>query len=92
MQKIRLAMLAWEIGRVSTGFGVKAGGLGSVMEELPAELLKYAEEEEIELEVELLSPCFGHYDRKRMHNTGLSLPVVVDGNKFDFSAGNDLSI
>lgn len=88
MQKIRLAILAWEIGRVYTGFGAKAGGLGSVMEELPAELLNFAEQEEIELEIELLSPCFAHYDKGRMNASPLRLPVLLEGHKFEFTVYN----
>ncbi len=85
MQKIRLALLAWEIGRVQTGLGAKAGGLGSVMEELPPQLLEFARRENIELEIELLSPCFGHFDKGRLTATSLRLPVVLEGNQIEFS-------
>jgi hypothetical protein len=29
-QTLRVAMLAWEIGRGSSGFGTKIGGLGTI--------------------------------------------------------------
>ena len=35
-QTLRVAILAWEIGRVSSGLGAKIGGLGTIIEELPA--------------------------------------------------------
>jgi starch synthase len=85
MQKIRLAIPAWEIGRVSTGFGSKAGGLGSVMEELPSELLNVAKQAGLDLTIELLSPCFAHYDKSRMNDTSLRLPVFLNGHRFEFS-------
>lgn len=85
MQKIRLALLAWEIGRVNSGLGAKAGGLGSVMEELPVQLCNYAQQEGVTLEIELLSPCFAHYDKQRMESTGLKLPVFMEGHRFDVS-------
>jgi hypothetical protein len=59
-KKMRVAMPAWEIGRVGTGLGAKIGGLGVIIEELPAELVKAAAEQGIELEIENLSPCFAH--------------------------------
>ena len=31
-QTLRVAMLAWEIGRVSSGLGAKIGGLGTIIE------------------------------------------------------------
>jgi hypothetical protein len=59
-QKIRVAMPAWEIGRVSSGLGTKIGGLGVIVEELPAELVRAAAKKEIDLEVVTLTPCFAH--------------------------------
>jgi starch synthase len=85
MQKIRLALLAWEIGRVNSGLGAKAGGLGSVMEELPLQLYNYAQQEDIALEIELLSPCFAHYDKRRLEAAELKLPVFIEGHQFNFS-------
>ena len=35
-QTLRVAILAWEIGRVSSGVGAKIGGLGTIIEELPS--------------------------------------------------------
>ena len=58
-KKLRVAMPAWEIGRVSSGLGAKIGGLGVIVEELPPELVKAAAKMGIELEIETLSPCFG---------------------------------
>ena len=31
-KRLRLALCAWEIGRLSSGFGTKVGGLGGVVE------------------------------------------------------------
>lgn len=81
---MRIAMPAWEIGRDNTGLGVKVGGLGVVLEELPAELVKAAEKQNIKLEIELLTPCFAHYDKSRLQQTGLQIPVTLDGHTFDF--------
>ena len=61
-QTVRVAMLAWEIGRVSSGLGAKIGGLGTILEELPAELVKTARQENLDLDIEMLSSCFAHYD------------------------------
>ena len=36
-QTLRVAILAWEIGRVSSGLGAKIGGLGTIIEELPSD-------------------------------------------------------
>lgn len=80
----RLAMTCWEPGRADTGFGAKIGGLGVVMEELPEELIRAAERQRLNLEIEVLSPCFGHYDRSRLEDTGLRVPAVVEGHEFEF--------
>lgn len=84
MLKIRLALLAWEIGRAATGLGAKAGGLGSVMEELPSQLSAFAAAEGILLDIELLSPCFAHYDKTQMAATPCRLPVTLAGERFNF--------
>lgn len=81
---MRLALASWETGRVQTGFGVKVGGLGAVMEELPEELIAAAEREGTDLEVELLTPCFGHYERDRLERLDLQVPVILDGHEFAF--------
>jgi hypothetical protein len=81
---MRVAICSWEIGRVKSGFGTKIGGLGSVVEELPAELVRAARREGLELEIELLSPCFAHYDRSRLTKLPLSPQVVIEGHAFPF--------
>lgn len=82
--KMRVAMAAWEIGRVSSGLGAKIGGLGVIVEELPPELVKAAARQNIELEVEILSPCFGHYDKSQLTKLNLRLPVTLNGSTFEF--------
>ena len=82
---MRVAMPAWEIGRANTGLGVKVGGLGVILEELPAALVKAADLQGINLSVEILTPCFAHYDKSRLTDTGLRIPVTLDGYSFDFS-------
>ncbi len=77
-------MASWETGRVQSGFGVKIGGLGAVMEELPEELITAAEREGLSLQIEVLTPCFGHYDRDRLERLDLPLPVMLDDHQFPF--------
>lgn len=84
-KKIRLAMPAWETGRLKSGFGAKAGGLGSVLEELPEELVKSAADRGIKLEIEILAPCFAHYDRTKLSEDPEPVPVKLDGGRFDFT-------
>jgi len=86
MQKIRLALLAWEIGRVKSGLGAQTGGLGSVMQELPAQLMAHAAKEGVALDIELLCPCFAHYDKSRMTPVAVKLPVTLEGRQFSFRA------
>lgn len=86
MQKIRLALLAWEIGRVKSGLGAQAGGLGTVMQELPAQLTAHASKEGVALEIELLCPCFAHFDKRRMTPLAMQLPVTLEGHRFNFRA------
>ena len=83
-KKMRVAMPAWEIGRVGSGLGVKVGGLGVIIEELPQELVKAAAKLGIDLEIEILSPCFAHYDKRQLTKLDLRLPVTLAGNTFDF--------
>ena len=83
-QKMCIAMPAWEIGRVRSGLGVKIGGLGVIVEELPQELVKAAARQNIDLEVEILTPCFAHYDRNRLTKLDLRPPVTLAGNTFAF--------
>ncbi len=83
-QKLRVALAAWEIGRAYSGLGTKQGGLGVIVEELPAELVKAAARQGLELEVEILSPCYAHYDKSRMTQLDMRLPVTLDGYTFEF--------
>ncbi len=83
-KKLRVAMPAWEIGRAGSGLGAKIGGLGVIIEELPAELVKAAARQGINLEIEILSPCFAFFDKSRLTRLDLRLPVTLDGSTFDF--------
>lgn len=83
-RKLRVAMPAWEIGRTQSELGTKVGGLGVIIEELPPEMVKAAASQGIKLEVEVLSPCFAHYDRSRMKRLDISAPAIVEGHSFEF--------
>jgi len=83
-QTLRVAILAWEIGRVNSGVGTKIGGLGAVIEELPSELVKAARQQGIELDIELLSPCFAHYDQRQLTRLDLHPQVTLGGHTFGF--------
>ncbi len=83
MKKLRIAMPAWENGRAASGLGVKIGGLGQIVEELPPELVKAAAKQNVKLEVETLTPCFAHYDKSRLKRTGLQVPVTLAGHTFE---------
>src|SRR5262245_27263613 len=83
-RKIRVAIPAWEIGRVGSGLGAKIGGLGVIIEELPAELVKAAARQNIELEIEILSPCFAQYDKSQLTKLPLQVPVTLAGYTFPF--------
>lgn len=83
-KKLRVAMPAWEIGRVGSGLGVKVGGLGVIVEELPPELVKAAAKQAIALEIETLTPCFAHYDKRQLTKRNLQLPVTIAGHTFAF--------
>jgi glycogen synthase len=82
--RLRLALCAWEIGHPGSGFGVKIGGLGHVVEELPPELIRVAAQRGLDLEIELLSPCFAHYDRSRLTQLPLHPAVTLEGHTFTF--------
>ncbi|MBI5623468.1 MAG: glycogen/starch synthase [Elusimicrobia bacterium] len=84
--RMRAALCSWEVGRAGSGFGVKVGGLGQVVEELPPELVKAAARQGLDLEVEVLSPCFGHYDRSKLTKVPGRLPAVIEGHPFEFEA------
>lgn len=83
-QKLRVAICAWEIGRVGSGLGAKIGGLGVVVEELPVALVKAAARQGIDLEIVTLSPCFAHYDKSRLTQLDLRLPATIAGHTFEF--------
>ncbi len=83
-KKLRVAMPAWEIGRVRSGLGTKIGGLGVIVEELPPELVKAAAKQDIALDIEILSPCFAHYDKSLLTKSKLQIPVTIAGNTFAF--------
>lgn len=78
-------MPSWETGRIKSGFGSKAGGLGSVLEEVPEELVKAASARDIKLEIEILTPCFAFYDRSSLNKDPRTVKVVLDKKTFDFS-------
>ena len=83
-QTLRVAILAWEIGRVSSGLGAKIGGLGTIIEELPVELVKTAQQQHIDLDIEILSPCFAHYDKRQLTRLDLTPQVTLGGHTFPF--------
>jgi len=83
---LRIAMPAWEIGRARSGLGVKIGGLGLVVEELPPALVEAAARQNLRLQVETLTPCFAFYDRRRLTRLDVRLPVTLDGHTFEFTA------
>lgn len=84
--KMRIAMPAWEIGRVESGFGVKIGELGEFIEQLPPALVKAAAKYKIDLEVVILTPCFAHYDRSKMTKLKQNIPVVIEGTTIGVEA------
>jgi glycogen synthase len=86
LKKLRVALAAWEIGRPESGLGVKIGGLGEVVEQLPPELVKAAARQGLELEIETLSPCFAHYDRRKLKRLDLDLPAAIEGRALKFEA------
>ena len=81
---LRVAMPAWEIGRFNSGLGAKVGGLGVIVEELPRELVKVADKQNLDLCVETLSPCFGYHDRAKLTKLQQRMPVTIDGDTFEF--------
>lgn len=80
----RLALTSWETGRVESGFGVKAGGLGAVLEELPEALIQAGEKFNLDVKVEVLTPCFAHYDRKGLKRRAFKIPAVLDGVPLEY--------
>lgn len=85
-ETMRVALVAWEIGRAASGFGTKVGGLGVIVEELPPELVRAAARLGLRLTVDTLSPCFAHYDRSRLRRLPGELPVTLAGHTFPFTA------
>jgi len=85
-ETMRVALMAWEIGRAGSGLGMKVGGLGVIVEELPPELVRAAARLGLRLTVDTLSPCFGHYDRRRLRRLPVELPVTLEGHTFPFAA------
>jgi glycogen synthase len=83
-QTLRVAMLAWEIGRVSSGLGAKIGGLGTIIEELPSVLVKAARQQNIDLDIEILSPCFAHYNKRQLTRLDIHPQVTLGGHSFPF--------
>src|SRR5262252_7273949 len=83
-QTLRVAILAWEIGRVRSGVGAKIGGLGTIIEELPAELVKTARQQHINLDIEILSPCFAHYDKRQLTRLDMQPQATLGGYTFPF--------
>ena len=81
--RLQVALCSWEIGRAASGLGVKIGGLGHVVEELPGELIRAGARAGVDLEVVLLSPCFGHYDRSRLTRLPLRVPATVLGKRVE---------
>lgn len=85
-RSLKIAIAAWEPGRVETGLGAKVGGLGVIIEELPAELVKAAARLGLELQVEILTPCFAHYDKSKLKKIHGLLPVTVMHTPFHVEA------
>ncbi|MGE3541085.1 MAG: glycogen/starch synthase [Candidatus Tectimicrobiota bacterium] len=81
---LRIAMLAWEIGRVSSGFGTKIGGMGAILEELPRALIEAAAGQDLDLHIEILSPCFAHYDRRQLRRLDVPSEATIGGVTFPF--------
>jgi glycogen synthase len=83
-RSLKLGLAAWEIGRSSSGFGARVGGLGVVVEQLPPELVRAARRRGLELTVSTLSPCFGWYDREAMERLPFTVPVQLEGGERGF--------
>lgn len=61
----KLVIAAWEIGHPDSGCGVKVGGMGAVLQELPLEMWRFAASTGLNLEIEVLSPCFRFYNSEK---------------------------
>ena len=46
--------------------------------------VRVARTRDIDLEIEILTPCFAHYDRSRLKKQTLEVPAGVDGHTFVF--------
>ncbi|MBN2475422.1 MAG: glycogen/starch synthase [Pirellulales bacterium] len=84
--RLRVALAAWEIGRVSSGLGAKAGGLGVIVEELPPALVNAGRNLGLDVELVTLGPCFGTYDRSRLNKLPQTYPAVIDNRTHQFEA------
>ena len=76
--RLRIALVAWEIGRTTTGLGAKVGGLGTIVEELPPALVEAGREAGQDVEVVILCPCFGSFDRSRLTKLPSTYTSTVD--------------
>jgi glycogen synthase len=83
---LKIALAAWESGRTASGFGARVGGLGVVVEQLPAELMRAAARRGLPLAVQTVSPCFAWYDRGALERVGPELPVSLGGRGYAFEA------
>jgi starch synthase len=81
---LRIALAAWEIGRTTSGLGVKVGGLGTIVEELPPALVAAGRESDQDVEVVTLSPCFGGFDRSRLEKMSRTYVSTVDRVRHEF--------
>src|SRR5262245_49074832 len=83
-QTLPIAILAWETGWVSSGLGTKIGGLGTIIEELPAALVAAARQQHLDLDMEILFPCFAHYDQRQFTRLDLTPQVTLGDHTFPF--------
>ncbi len=79
----KIAMAAWEIGHAETPWGIRVGGMGLVVEELPSEMLRYAKKNLQDIEVEVLSPCFRFYMRTPGKPESLQYEETIDVPRFN---------
>lgn len=75
-----ITIAAWECGYNDTPWGVRVGGMGLVVEELPGEMLRYAESCGKNITIEVLSPFFRFYDRSQF-----TLEETIEVPQFNLS-------
>jgi glycogen synthase len=75
----KLAMAAWEIGHVASGFGCKVGGLGAVVDELPKALVKAAWKRGLRLTIDTFTLCLASYRREDLKKLPWETEVKIDG-------------